>query len=52
MLLNVALSHVPATFSRAGTAHNLTAVPVFLGLPAAAARALQRTLPGTTAGTS
>ena len=27
----------PATFSRAGTAHNLAAVPVFLGLPAAAA---------------
>jgi hypothetical protein len=28
---------MPATFSRAGTAHNLAAVPVFLGLPAAAA---------------
>jgi hypothetical protein len=28
---------MPAKFSRAGTAHNLTAVPVFLGLPAAAA---------------
>ncbi len=27
----------PARFSRAGTAHNLSAVPVFLGLPAAAA---------------
>jgi Protein of unknown function (DUF998) len=28
---------MPARFSRAGTAHNLAAVPVFLGLPAAAA---------------
>jgi hypothetical protein len=28
---------LPATSSRAGTAHNLSAVPVFLGLPAAAA---------------
>jgi hypothetical protein len=27
----------PARFSRAGTAHNLAAVPVFFGLPAAAA---------------
>lgn len=27
----------PARFSRAGTAHNLSAIPVFLGLPAAAA---------------
>jgi hypothetical protein len=26
----------PANFSRAGTAHNLAAIPVFLGLPAAA----------------
>jgi len=28
---------MPATFSRAGAAHNLAAVPVFFGLPAAAA---------------
>jgi Protein of unknown function (DUF998) len=28
---------LPAKFSRAGTAHNLAAVPVFFGLPAAAA---------------
>ena len=28
---------VPASFSRAGTAHNLVAIPVFFGLPAAAA---------------
>ena len=28
---------MPATSSRAGTAHNLAAVPIFLGLPAAAA---------------
>jgi Protein of unknown function (DUF998) len=28
---------MPAGFSRAGTAHNLAAIPVFLGLPAAAA---------------
>jgi hypothetical protein len=28
---------MPATFSRAGTAHNLAAIPVFLGLPTAAA---------------
>jgi NAD(P)-dependent dehydrogenase (short-subunit alcohol dehydrogenase family) len=28
---------MPARFSRAGTAHNLAAVPVFFGLPAAAA---------------
>ncbi|MBO0823160.1 MAG: DUF998 domain-containing protein [Actinobacteria bacterium] len=28
---------MPAKFSRAGTAHNLAAVPVFFGLPAAAA---------------
>jgi hypothetical protein len=28
---------MPAAFSRAGTAHNLAAVPVFFGLPAAAA---------------
>ena len=28
---------MPATFSRAGTAHNLAAVPIFFGLPAAAA---------------
>jgi hypothetical protein len=28
---------MPAEFSRAGTAHNLAAVPVFFGLPAAAA---------------
>ena len=28
---------MPATFSRAGTAHNLAAIPVFFGLPAAAA---------------
>ena len=27
----------PANFSRAGTAHNLVAIPVFFGLPAAAA---------------
>jgi hypothetical protein len=28
---------MPATFSRTGTAHNLAAVPIFFGLPAAAA---------------
>jgi hypothetical protein len=28
---------MPATFTRAGTAHNLAAIPVFFGLPAAAA---------------
>lgn len=28
---------LPATFTRAGTAHNLAALPVFFGLPAAAA---------------
>jgi hypothetical protein len=28
---------MPAAFTRAGTAHNLVAVPVFFGLPAAAA---------------
>lgn len=28
---------MPARFSRAGIAHNLTAIPVFFGLPAAAA---------------
>jgi len=28
---------MPATFGRAGTAHNLAAIPVFFGLPAAAA---------------
>lgn len=28
---------MPAKFSRAGTAHNLSAIPVFFGLPAAAA---------------
>jgi hypothetical protein len=28
---------MPATFSREGTAHNLAAIPVFFGLPAAAA---------------
>ena len=28
---------MPARFSRAGTAHNLAAIPVFFGLPAAAA---------------